>query len=172
MPPAILTLIESDCEAEVGNAFVAIAAEYMAQTRSRDGRVSTLHTPAGLAARFDEPMPRTGRPIPAIIRRVRADIIPDCNHLFHPRYVGHQVSAALPVPVWMEVVTAALNQSAAVFEMSPVGTVLEHRVVQWMCELVGFAAGASGTLTPGGTEASFTGLLAARAAVLPDAWTV
>ena len=28
MPPDILTLIESDCEAEVGHAFVAVAAEY------------------------------------------------------------------------------------------------------------------------------------------------
>ena len=37
----------------------------------------------------------------------------------------------------MESVTAALNQSVAVFEMSPVGTVLEHRVVSWLCELAG-----------------------------------
>jgi len=29
------------------------AADYFAQTRSREGRVSTAHTPAGLAARFD-----------------------------------------------------------------------------------------------------------------------
>jgi glutamate/tyrosine decarboxylase-like PLP-dependent enzyme len=71
----------------------------------------------------------------------------------------------------MECVTAALNQSVAVFEMSPVGTVLEHRVIAWMRALAGLPGAAGGTLTSGGTEATFTALLAARAAVMPDAWT-
>jgi L-2,4-diaminobutyrate decarboxylase len=169
-PPDILATIEADCDASVGRAFVAVAAEYFAQTRSREGRVSTAHTPAGLAARFDEPLPRDGQSVDAVIARLRSDVIPDCNRLYHPRYVGHQVSAPLPIAVWMESVTAALNQSVAVFEMSPVATVLEHRVIQWMCELAGYPAGAGGTMTTGGTEATFTALLAARNAVLPDAW--
>jgi len=54
--------------------------------------------------------------------------------------------------------------------MSPVGTVIESRVVRWMCDLAGFGASAGGTCTSGGTEATFAGLLAARQAVLPDAW--
>ena len=41
--------------------------------------------------------------------------------------------------------------------MSPVGTVLEHRVISWMCELAGFGPRRGGTLTSGGTEATFTG---------------
>jgi L-2,4-diaminobutyrate decarboxylase len=168
-----LSLFEADCAADVGRAFVTVASEYMTQSRSRGGRVSTLHTPAGLAARFDEPLPRGSRPVDAIIRRLRAEVIPDSNHLYHPHYVGHQVSAPLPIAVWMESVTAALNQSAAVFEMSPVGTVLEHRVMAWMCELAGFSVdrGAGGTLTTGGTEATFTALLAARGVAIPDGWT-
>ncbi len=169
--PDILSTIEADCDASVGQAFVALAAEYFAQTRSRDGRVSTAHTPAALAARFDEPMPLDGQPIDAIIERLRSDVIPDCNRLFHPRYVGHQVSAPLPAAVWMESVTAALNQSVAVFEMSPVGTVLEHQVIKWMCQLAGYPVSAGGTMTTGGTEATFTALLAARSVALPDAWT-
>ncbi len=169
--PDILATIEADCSAAVGQAFVKVAADYFAQTRSREGRVSTAHTPAGLAARFDEPMPRAGTSIDAVIARLRSDILPDCNRLFHPRYVGHQVSAPLPAAVWMESVTAALNQSVAVFEMSPVATVLEHRVIEWMCGLAGYGEGAGGTMTTGGTEATFTALLAARNAALPDAWT-
>ena len=168
--PDILAAIEADCDAAVGRAFVAVAAEYFAQTRSRDGRVSTAHTPAGLAARFDEPLPRNGQSVEAIIARLRSDVLPDCNRLFHPRYVGHQVSAPLPIAVWMESVIAALNQSVAVFEMSPVGTVLEHRVISWMCGLAGYSSDAGGTMTTGGTEATFTALLAARNAVLPESW--
>jgi L-2,4-diaminobutyrate decarboxylase len=171
MPADFLSTFEADCDPEIARAFYTIAAEYMTQTRSRDGRVSSQHTPAGLAARFDEPPPRTGHSVDAIIRRLRSEVIPDCNHLYHPRYVGHQVPPPLPIAVWMESVTAALNQSASVFEMSPVGTVLEHRVVSWLCELAGFTAAAGGTLTTGGTEATFTALLAARNAAMPESWT-
>lgn len=171
MTPSILPQIESDAEASVGRAFVALAAEYFAQTRNRDARVSTPHTAAGLSARFDEPLPVEGHAIDEVIARIRSDVIPDCNHLFHPRYVGHQIAGPLPAAVWTEAVTGALNQSVAVFEMSPVFTVLEHRVVQWMCGLAGFGKGSGGTMTSGGTEATFTGLLAARGAVMPNAWT-
>jgi L-2,4-diaminobutyrate decarboxylase len=171
MKPEILAMIEADADASVGRAFVALAAEYFSQTRSRDGRVSTRHTPAGLAARFDEPLPVDGHALDEILARIRADVIPESNHLFHPRYVGHQIAGPLPAAVWTEPITAALNQSLAVFEMSPVFTVLEHRVIQWMAGLCGFGQGAGGTMTSGGTEATFTALLAARGAVLPDAWT-
>jgi L-2,4-diaminobutyrate decarboxylase len=167
----ILAMIEDDCDVAVAQAFVELAAEYFAQTRSREGRVSTAYEPADLAARFHEPMPRIGHPVDAIVARLRSEVLPDCNRLFHPRYVGHQVSAPLPIAVWMESVTAALNQSVAVFEMSPVGTVLEQRVIAWMCELAGFSGACGGTMTTGGTEATFTALLAARNAVLPNAWT-
>ena len=170
-PPDILRRIEADADAAVGRAFVALAAEYFEQTRNRDHRVSTPHTPAGLAARFDEPLPTEGLALDEIIARIRADVIPESNHLFHPRYVGHQIAGPLPAAVWAESVTAALNQSLAVFEMSPVFTVLEHRVLAWMTALAGFGAGSGGTMTSGGTEATFTALLAARGAVLPDAWT-
>jgi L-2,4-diaminobutyrate decarboxylase len=169
-PPDILSKIEADADAAIGNAFVAVAADYFAQTRSRDGRVSTAHTPAGLAARFAEPAPRDGGSIESIIARLRSDVLPDCNRLYHPRYAGHQLAGPLPVAAWMESVTAALNQSIAIFEMSPVGTVLEHRVIAWMCELAGFGKGSGGTFTSGGSEATFTALLAARGAAMPDAW--
>jgi L-2,4-diaminobutyrate decarboxylase len=54
--------------------------------------------------------------------------------------------------------------------MSPTLTALETRIVRWMCDLVGWGAGAGGTFTSGGTEATFTALLAARAQAMPDAW--
>lgn len=167
----ILSMLEADVEADVGRLFSDLASEYMVQMRNRDSRVSTAHTPAGLAARFDEPMPRHGQPVDEIIARLRNEVIPDCNHLYHPRYVGHQVSAPLPAAIWMESLTAALNQSTAVFEMSPVGTVIEHRLMRWFCDLAGYGEEAGGTMTTGGTEATFTALLAARSAIMPDAWT-
>ena len=169
--PPILDAIEADADVAVGHAFAEIVAAYLAGTRDPSSRVSTNLTPDSMAERFDEPLPRDGRSIDTIVARLRDEVVAESNHLWHPRYVGHQNSGPLPASIWTESVIAALNQSIAVFEMSPVGTILEHRVVSWMCDLVGFPAGSGGTFTSGGTEASFTALLAARAAALPNAWT-
>lgn len=170
-PPGILAEIDADASAATGSAFVNLAADYFAETRDRAGNVSTPLAPSALAAYFDEPMPRHGHAIDDVVARLRTEVIANSNHLWHPRYVGHQIAGPLPVAVWTEAVTASLNQSLAVFEMSPVGTVLEHQVIGWMCELAGLPAGSGGTMTSGGTEATFTALLAARGAALPDAWT-
>src|SRR5256885_17216035 len=107
-------------------------------------------------------MPRDGKPLADVVARLRDEVLPDCNRLYHPRYAGHQVSAPLPAAIWTESLTSALNQSLAVSEMSPTGTALEHRVVRWMCVLVGYGAGFGGTLTSGGTVATFNGWLYAH----------
>jgi L-2,4-diaminobutyrate decarboxylase len=167
----ILAQIEQDCTPEVARAFLEIATDYLAQTRDRDGRVSTDATPEALAARFAEPLPRAGKPVAEIVARLRRDVVPDSNHLYHPRYVGHQTSPPLPAAIWTESLIAALNQSVAVWEMSPVGTVIEHQVIRWLSDLVGYGPDAGGTVTTGGTEATFTALLAARSAILPQCWT-
>ncbi|HEU4629056.1 MAG TPA: pyridoxal-dependent decarboxylase [Gemmatimonadaceae bacterium] len=166
----ILAALEADMTAAAGAAFADVVADYFAGTRAGVGAVSTALTPAELAVRFAEPLPQGRRPLTEVVERVRREIVRDANQLYHPMYIGHQVSAPLPAAVWAESVTAALNQSIAVWEMSPTLTVLEAQVIRWCCDLVGFGPAAGGTLTSGGTEATFTALLAARAAALPDAW--
>src|SRR5215208_1627597 len=166
----VTALLERDMSADAAKLFTSLAAHYLAGTRDGTGPVSTALTSSEIAERFDEPIPLDGLPLETVAARLRDQVLPDCNRLYHPRYAGHQVSPPLPAAIWTEPLIAALNQSLAVAEMSPVATVLEHRVVTWMCELAGFGADAGGTLTSGGTEATFTGLLAARAAAMPDAW--
>jgi L-2,4-diaminobutyrate decarboxylase len=160
----------SDESAETGAQFLGIAARYFARTRLGEGRVSTPLSPAEIAARFSEPMPADGAPVEAIVERLEREVLPDSNKFYHPMYMGHQVCAPLPAAVWTESVIGALNQSLAIFEMSPTGTMIEHQVIRWMSDLVGYPAGSGGTLTSGGTEATFTALLAARNAALPRSW--
>lgn len=167
---ALLTELEADMSFESGAKFLKIAADYFAETRKGEGPVSTLLDKATLAKRFDEPMPMEMRPLDEVVRRLETDVMPDINKLMHPGYMGHQVSAPLAAAVWTDVVISATNQSVAVWEMSPVATVIEERVIRWMCDLAGLVPRASGTFTSGGTEATFTALLAARAKKYPDAW--
>ena len=166
----LLAALEHDTSNDVAGAFARVVSDYFAATRPGDGRVSTALTPADLARRFREPLPGQGRPITEVIARLEREVLPDTNRLTHPQSMGHQVSAPLPAAVWTEALTAALNQSGAVWEMSPVGTILETQVIRWMCDLAGLGPDAGGTFTSGGTEATFAGLLAARHAASPDAW--
>jgi len=167
---ALLEELEHDAGADAGAAFAGLIAGYLAGTREGDGPVSSLVDPAELARRFEEPVPLDGRPLGEVIERLEREVLPDVNRLSHPMYLGHQVSAPFAASIWTESLIAAVNNSAAVREMSPVGTMLERRVIRWMCDLAGLGPTAGGTFTSGGTEATFTALLAARARALPDAW--
>ncbi|MEO8335143.1 MAG: pyridoxal-dependent decarboxylase [bacterium] len=171
MIDTILTALDADATSGAAAEITALVVDYLAATRDTSGPVSTALSSSQIAARFDEPLPRDGSSLAAVAARLRDDVVADCNRLYHPRAAGHQVSPPLPAAIWAEALIGALNQSVAVAEMSPTATVMEHRVVRWMCELAGYGAGAGGTLTSGGTEATLTALLAARSATIADVWT-
>jgi L-2,4-diaminobutyrate decarboxylase len=166
----ILAELEADTSLETGQQFAALTARFFASTRSGAGQVSTPHSSEDLAARFDEDFPRDGRPVAEIIERLEKHVIADANKYYHPMYMGHQTSAPLPIGIWMESIIGALNQSLAVWEMSPTASMIEHQIVRWLSKLAGYESGSGGTMTSGGTEANFTALLAARNAALPNAW--
>jgi len=165
-----LALLEADTSLEAARPILELAAQYFAETRTGEGPVSTWHSAEVIADRLSGPMPRRARPLPDVARRLATLLLPDVNRLAHPMYIGHQVSAPLPAAVWTEALISALNQSMAVREMSPAFTPLEHQVIEWMTDLVGWDARAGGTMTSGGTEATFTALLAARSHAIPSVW--
>ena len=83
--------------------------------------------------------------------------------LHHPSYMGHQVCPPIPQAVIADFVISALNQSNAVWEMSPFATVVEKELMRWLTDQVGYPAEAAGTAVSGGSAANLTALLAARA---------
>jgi L-2,4-diaminobutyrate decarboxylase len=166
----ILAELEADTSLEIGQQFAALTARYFASTRTGAGQVSTPLNSEELAARFDEDFPREGKSIAEIIERLEKQVIADANKYYHPMYMGHQTSAPLPIGIWMESIIGALNQSLAVWEMSPTASMIEHQIVAWLSKLAGYGAGSGGTMTSGGTEANFTALLAARNSAIPNAW--
>lgn len=170
MDDPLLSPLDADGSAASAGLFLDLVVRYLASTARGEGPVSTALSPAELFARFDEPFPREGRPLAEVVDRLEREVIADATRLTHPMYLGHQVSAPLPASIWCEALISALNNSTAVREMSPSVNAIEHVLVRWFAELAGLGPRAGGTLTSGGTEATFTALLAARAAALPDAW--
>ncbi|HEX6097026.1 MAG TPA: aminotransferase class I/II-fold pyridoxal phosphate-dependent enzyme [Thermoanaerobaculia bacterium] len=91
------------------------------------------------------------------------------NQLHHPSYLGHQVCPPLYDSATADLLISFLNNSTAVFEMSPIGTAIEKEVVRWLADLAGYPATAEGTAVSGGSAANLTGLMAARARWNADA---
>ena len=109
---------------------------------------------------------KTAPEIRALIRDTTDPIKTILDHsiqLHHPSYMGHQVCPPFPSAILGDLLISTLNQSTAVWEMSPAGTVIEQEVVRWLADRAGYPAESLGTAVSGGSAANLTGLLAARA---------
>jgi L-2,4-diaminobutyrate decarboxylase len=93
------------------------------------------------------------------------------QNLHHPRYIGHQVPASIPIAGLFDAVGSLTNQPMAIYEMGPWATAVEHAVTRSLCRKVGWSPDTScGVLTHGGSLANLTALLTARNVVFPDSW--
>src|ERR1043166_8540231 len=118
--------------------------------------------PAELEALFDEPLPQEGVSAEEIFEKLRRDVLPHAMNIPSPRYYGLFNPTPLPVPVWADPVAAAINQNGAAWRNSPSASVVEARVLGWLCQLVGYGEESFATLTSGGSEANLIGLKCAR----------
>ena len=105
---------------------------------------------------------------PDLVSLVR-DISEASLALSHPRYGAQQVAAPIPAAALVESVVAAMNQSLAVWEMSPIATAVDRDLMAGFKKLFGYPRTAEGSLVPGGAFANLTALLAARDALAPRA---
>ena len=153
----------------MGHRAVDALADHLAQAQAGVLPVLPWREPEAALADWPADFTREGGADPlALVEKVLAR----SHHLQHPRYVGHQCSAPLPLTAILGMVADLLNNGTAVYEMGPVSTAMEHALIQWLSDRVGFPRGRSGgILTHGGSAGNLTALLAARQASLPyDVW--
>src|SRR3954453_15964953 len=81
---------------------------------------------------------------------------------WHPFTAAHLHTPVLSSSLAAEAILGAINQSMDSFDQAPAASVLEQKVIAWLCRLVGFPVTASGTFTAGGTQSNYMGLLLAR----------
>jgi L-2,4-diaminobutyrate decarboxylase len=89
-------------------------------------------------------------------------ILAASQRVHHPAYLGHQIAAPIDLAALMELLNALLNNGMAIYEMGPVQTAAEAKVVSWMCRAAGWPEASRGHFTSGGTLGNLTALLAAR----------
>ena len=144
----------------LGRAAAEIVSTYARTLDAR--RVCSEATPADLEKLFDEPLPREGGEALEVFRRFAREIVPHAMHIPSPRYYGLFNPTPLPVAVWADALASALNQNGAAWRNSPAASVVESRVLRWLCEIVGYPPDSFGTMTSGGSEANLVALKCAR----------
>ena len=144
----------------LGRAVTAIITEYAASLDSR--RVTSTATPQDLQKLFDEPFPETGITTEEILARFTNEVLPHAMQVPSPRYYGQFNPTPLPIGVWADALSSALNQNAGAWRNGPTSAMIEARVLRWLCELIGYGPESFGVLASGGTEANLIALKCAR----------
>ncbi len=149
-----------DQHERLGRAVTAIITEYAATLDRR--KVTSTATPQDLEKIFDEPFPETGITTEEILARFTTDVLPHSMQVPSPRYYGQFNPTPLPIGVWADALSSALNQNAGAWRNGPTSAMIEARVLRWLCALVGYGPESFGVLASGGTEANLIALKCAR----------
>jgi L-2,4-diaminobutyrate decarboxylase len=104
--------------------------------------------------------------IAEILRTVVANSI----SVNHPRTAAHLHCPPLLASLAAEVVLSALNQSMDSFDQAPIATIVEQKMIRWLCAAAGLPPTADGTFTTGGSQSNCMGLLLARDTFLRKHW--
>ena len=97
--------------------------------------------------------------------RIAAEIKKILNNsvvVSHPTCIAHLHCPPLIPALAAEMVISATNQSMDSWDQSPAATILEQKLINWLCDLFGYQIQADGVFTSGGTQSNFMGLLLAR----------
>ena len=120
----------------------------------------------GAAAKlFEEPVPEEGQPIEKTLAFVREHVLPFPMGNSHPRFYGFINATADPVGITADYMAASMNPNCWGGDHAAIH--VEHRVMRWIAEILGYPADAEGILVSGGSMANFTALAAARRAMVP-----
>lgn len=157
------TLFNVDEFSETGKAIIDLLAKNLQQSLSQSHSVMAWSPPQQANLAWQMHIPQTSAmSTQQWLHFIEHTVLAKELHIHHPRNMGHQVATPLPLTALCDVIAALTNQAMAVYETGPIATLIEHQLIRWCCELVGFGQGASGLLTSGGAQANLTALLAAR----------
>jgi glutamate/tyrosine decarboxylase-like PLP-dependent enzyme len=158
------SFMSEDLSAEHERLGLAVVEIIKSYARTLDHRaVASKASPDELEKLFDETLPIEGVGASEILERFERDIAPHAMGIPSPRYYGLFNPTPLPLAVWADALASAINQNLAAWRNSPPASIIEARVLRWLCELIGYTNPDSfGTLTSGGSEANLIALKCAR----------
>ena len=103
-----------------------------------------------------------GRSIDELLELVTVEVERQGVNPAHPRHFGWVPGGGLFASALGDYVAAVADSYAGHSPASPGAVRVEHRMLRWIAEVVGYPGTAGGVLTAGGSVAMLTALLAAR----------
>ena len=128
---------------------------------------------ADLRSALEAPLPETGSDAETVIEELAAAVDPGLIANAGPRFFGFVIGGSVPAALAADWLTSTWDQNAAIYAASPAACIAEDVCARWVVELFGLPPGSSVGFVTGGQMGNFTGLAAARHAVLERAgWDV
>ena len=158
---------------KAGNRLIAALSRHLGEVQNGHGPVLNWNAPDvnSIEARrlLDESRDETD---PAVrFERLVNAILTRGQNLHHPRYIGHQVPASVPLAALFDAVGSVTNQVMAIYEMGPWASAVESVMVEEFGRRIGWKPGTfSGVVTHGGSLANLTALLTARNVCFENSW--
>jgi glutamate/tyrosine decarboxylase-like PLP-dependent enzyme len=119
-----------------------------------------------LRRRFGGPLPEAGQDPIDVVEALASNVEGALVASAGPRYYGFVIGGGVPAALAADWLTSAWDQNAGLYVIGPAAAVAEETAGAWLAELFGLPAGVSVGFTTGATMASFTGIAAARHALL------
>src|SRR5688572_29498984 len=171
MPPKEVLMSQAILDETILNRAVEHAAEFLGSLPQRP--VAPTVTRQDLLEILDVPLTDSGEDGVAVLDALAAAGKGGSMGTAGPRFFGFVIGGSLPVTVGADWLTTAWDQNAGLYAASPVTSVIEDVAREWLLDLFDLPRESGVGFVTGCQMANFTGLAAARHAVLRNAgWNV
>lgn len=103
----------------------SIPAEYILPRLDRTVLADLLH----------EPFPDEGIGIEQLFKEISDTILPNSTAIAHPRFLAYVLGPSNGIAPFADAIASALNQNCNFWQLSPAASVIEQRLVSWLCGL-------------------------------------
>ena len=118
--------------------------------------------PGDVRGRLPAEPPERGEPFEAILRDLDDVIVPGTTHWNHPRFFAYFAISGSEPGILAELLSAAFNVNAMLWQSGPAATELEELVLDWLRQLLGLPAGLHGHIEDTASTSTLAALTAAR----------
>jgi aromatic-L-amino-acid/L-tryptophan decarboxylase len=108
----------------------------------------------------EEPLPLTGIGEARTLDRFQEQVLPYPNGSWHPRFWGWVQGTGIPWAMIADMLASGMNAHLAGFNQAPKW--VEHKVVSWIAEMLGWPSTSQGLLSSGATMSNILALCVAR----------
>src|SRR5262245_23873000 len=143
-----------------GNSVTQFIIEYLGELRDRPvyRHTSSREIRGGL----DWKLPIKGTDFDSLLKVFRETILPFSRQNAHPRMFGYVQSPGTPIGAFADLLASMLNANLTIWRSAAAPVELERLTIDWIRQILGFAAKAGGFFVSGGSMANLSALVSAR----------